>query len=331
MILSLNNKLYASVMLAVGIYMCVCAALADEKALDIQMYLPLIEKNLFGQKVLDVRYSSKPRQLRKESIVYPEDVHLVYDAESGRFRQETKEYRPNETNRYYITVDIWDGNKFLSWRRIAFSEPRSSLPGKIVRETPGAASIISKPPIPLPYLVGIYYLPDARPLSEALTEKNLRRASIVGDTITIETEDIKSSFSKSTGAVHEIIYYFHTLRTKNNNKMFYETLNLSNHVECSGFLVPLRIIRTYYDKSGEVDASYEFSVDPQTLRMLDTVDDSVFSVALPAGCYVDDDIGKRSYTVTTIDALPNDVEAVRKALEKMLEQAQEQKAAVEQK
>jgi predicted ATP-grasp superfamily ATP-dependent carboligase len=46
---------------------------------------------------------------------------------------------------------------------------------------------------------------------------------------------------------------------------------------------------------------------------------------------VDDDIGKRSYTVTTIDALPNDVEAVRKALEKMLEQAQEQKAAVEQK
>lgn len=119
--------------------------------------------------------------------------------------------------------------------------------------------------------------------------------------------------------------------TKDNNRMIYETLNLSDHVERSGILVPLRIVRAYYDNSGKMDACYEYSVDPQTLRILDTVDDSVYSVALPTGCHVDDDIRKRSYTVTAVDTLPNDVEAVQKVLEEMLEQAEEQKAAVEQK
>ena len=64
--------------------------------------------------------------------------------------------------------------------------------------------------------------------------------------------------------------------------------------------------------------------------MLDAVDVSIFSDVLPAGCVVNDDIEKRVYTISTVDTLPNDVEAVKQVLEKMLEQAEEQKAAVEQ-
>lgn len=195
--------------LAVSLYICVFAAIAEEKALDIQTFLPLIEKNSLGRKILDVRYSFKPREKLNTSkifVAYPQDVHLVYDAESGKFRQKTKEYRPNKVNRYYLTVDIWDGNRFLSWRRSVFSEPESSLLGGVVRETSGGASIISKPPRPLPLFVEIYYLPCARPFSEALSEENSLKASMAGETITIETEDIKFSFSRSTGAINEIIY-----------------------------------------------------------------------------------------------------------------------------
>jgi outer membrane murein-binding lipoprotein Lpp len=52
---------------------------------------------------------------------------------------------------------------------------------------------------------------------------------------------------------------------------------------------------------------------------------------MPAGCVVSDRIRKKNYITTTVDTLPNDVEAVKQALEKMLEQAEEQKTAVEQK
>ncbi|NCB26714.1 MAG: hypothetical protein EOM62_14775 [Bacteroidia bacterium] len=333
--LSIQNVLYAKRPFAtiLVVFFYVYPVSAEDKTPDIQTYLPLFERNSLGRKILDVRYSFKPRQKlgpSKGLIVYPQDVHLVYDVETGKYRIETKVYdRPNETNRYSHAIKIWDGNKSLNWTRNVYPKLGNPFLGRSMRETPGVASIGGNPD--RPFFLYIYYLTNDQPLTKVVSENNSRLTSIAGDAITIETKISKFLFSKKTGALGKIVCYIPTSMTNDNEKIIHETLNLSNHVECSGFLVPLRIVRTTYDTNGEKDASYEYSVDPQSLRMLDTVDDSVFSVALPAGCYVDDDIGKRSYTVTTIDALPNDVEAVRKALEKMLEQAQEQKAAVEQK
>lgn len=328
--LSVRNVLFAkrsfATILIVSLY--VFQVSAEDKTPDIQTYLPLFERNSLGRKILDVRYSFKERQDPDKTFSVKEDVHLVYDVETGKYRIETKEYdRPNETNHYSLAVKIWDGNKSLDWTRHVYPKPGSPFLGGNVHETPGVASIGSKPPRPL--FLDIYYLANDRPLTKVVSEKNSRLTSIAGDAITIETKVSKFLFSKKTGALENIVCYIPKSMTNDNERIIHETLNLSNHVECSGFLVPLRIIGILYDRNGKIDTSYEYSVDPLTIRMLDAVDVSIFSEVLPAGCYVDDDIEKRSYTVTTVDTLPNDVEAVKKVLEKMLKQAEEQKAAVE--
>lgn len=331
--LSIRNVLYAmrsfATVLVVSLY--VFPVSAEDKTPDIQAYLPLFERNSLGRKILDVRYSLKyERHVSGVTSSGKQDARLVFDVETGKYREEIKDYgNTNDTNVYSFAVNIWDGNKAVEWMRHVSQKPGSRLLGGNVCEAPGAASILSQPC--RPFFVFFYYLTNDRPLAKVLSEKNSRLTSIAGDVITIETEISKFSFSKKTGALEQIISYDVKPPPNDNEKMIWNSFNLSNHVECSGFLIPLRFIRIWYDENGKIKTRDEYSVDPQTLRMLDEVDVSIFSEVLQAGCVVNDEIEKRDYTVTTVGALPKDVEAVKKSLEQMLEKAQEQKAAVEKK
>jgi hypothetical protein len=311
-----------------GVCLVTSCASAQNETSDVLAYLPLFERNSLGRKILDVRYSLKHEEHRKSGTTSSNkrDAHLVFDIETEKYREEIKDYgNTNDTNVYSLAVNIWDGNKSLNWTRHV-----SQKPGSRHHETSGAATILSHPRRPL--FLGFYYVTNKRPLSRMITEKNSRLTSIAGDLITIETVVTKYLFSKKTGALEKIVCSTPKFPNKTNNdeKIIWQTFTLSNHVECSGFLMPLRIIRILYHENGEIESTDEYSVDPQTLRMLDAVDVSIFGEALPAGCVVNDDIEKRDYIVTTVGTLPNDVEAVKKALEKLLKQAEEQKVAVEQ-
>lgn len=155
--------------------------------------------------------------------------------------------------------------------------------------------------------------------------------NIDGDTVTIETLRDKFKFSKKTGALVRRDFY-NPISEDNFEKMVcLDTYEFSDHVECSGVWIPLRIAVTRRERDGSVRYKEEYSADPKTLRLLDKIDDSVFREQLSVGCGVDDDIRKRHYTVTTVDTLPNDIAAVKRMLDKMLEQAEEQKAAIEEK
>jgi len=70
-------------------------------------------------------------------------------------------------------------------------------------------------------------------------------------------------------------------------------------VERSGIWIPLKIVRIIY--SNDWFTKSEEIVDPETLRLLDAVEDaSIFNAALPVGCDVRDRIRNRSYTVKTV-------------------------------
>ena len=331
--LSIRNVLYAirsfATVLFVSLYEFQVSA--EEKTPDIQAYLPLFERNSLGRKILDVRYSLKyERHVAGVISSGKQDAHLVFDVETGKYREEIKDYgNTSDTNVYSFAVNIWDGNKAVDWTRHVSQKPGSRLLGGNVCEAPGSASIRSYPSRPI--FLFFYYLANDPPLAKALTDKNSRLTSIVGDVITIETVATKFSFSKKTGALEKIISYDNSQPPNDNEKIIWNSYNLSNHVECSGFLIPLRIIRNWHDEKMKIKVRDEYFIDPQSLRMLDAVDVSVFSEALQSGCAVNDAIEKRSYRITTVGTLPKDVEAVEKTLEKMLKQAEEQKAAVEQK
>lgn len=331
--LSTRNVLYAvrtlATILVVSLYLFPVSA--EDKTPDIQAYLPLFEKNSLGRKILDVRYSLKHEQHRSGATSSgKQEVRLVFDAETGKYREEIKEYdNTNDTNVYSLAVNIWDGNKFVERKRHVSTTPGSRFLGGNVYESPGAASILSQPCQPL--FLSFYYLGGDLPLAKVISEKNVRFISTDGDVISIETKVSKFLFSKKTGALEKIVSSSAEWPKNDSERKIWQTLELSNHVDCSGFLVPTRILRILYARNGKIEDKYEYVVDPQMLRLLDAVDVSIFNEALPVGCVVNDDIEKRVYTVSTVDKLPNDVEAVKQALEKMLKQADEQKAAVEQK
>lgn len=302
------------------IVLCVCLAISGAPAFaeapDIQTYLPLFERNSLGRKILDVHYSDDTSS-----------VHLIFDAETGKYREERK-FQINPDS-YTLWVYMWDGKELvtLTSGMSNVSEPRS--PGnKFLFEHPRTAVISEISHRSPPPLLTYFYDARAHPISKTVLDENPKLGAVSGDTITIETNTRKYEFSQKTCALKRIEYY---LTSNGNRRMMYCSYDLSDHVECSGVLIPLRIVNIYIP-SNAPQLKTEYSMDPKTLRLLDKVDVTLFHEPLPLGCLVTDKIRKRNYTVTTPGTNPpQDVEALQKMLEKMLEQAEEQKAAAKQK
>ena len=311
--------------------------LADYEALDVYAVLPLLEVNSIERKMLDVSYSLNCEMTSHGEVISSKvDVHLVFDAETGKFREETKEYdKPGDTSAYRLTVDVWDGEEFVSLFRPVSKEVGRRALKSGAYEYPGHAVILSPPMPRVPDYAQFFF--DALRCSfiKLIPEYNPQLRNITGDSIIIETTWCKVEFSKKTGAIKKFDHYnYNTKRAEhynNEEKIPWKTYEFSDHVECSGVWIPLRCVGTYLTPTGEPWCKKEYSVDPKTLRLLDTVDDlSIFKENLLAGCAVTDQIRKKTYEVTTLDTtLPNDVDAIQKMLEKLLEQADEQKAAIE--
>lgn len=297
-----------------------CQVLAESEKMDVQTFLPLFERNSIVRKVLEVSYSFVCGSEKK-------DVRLVFDAESGKYYEQEKIYEsPETTNVYRLNVVTWDGKEYVRWLRHVSERPGYRALGQGVYEDTGQASIRNGGD-KTPYFAEIFYDSVGHPFTKSVLHRNPQLGSLSGDTITIDTTANKFEFSEKSGALEKLVSYTYT---KDRRKVAWVMRDLSGHVEQSGVWIPLRIVALYHGV-GKTPTQVEISVDPKTLRLLDKADASLFNVSFPMGCSVDDHIRKKSYTVTAIDTLPQDVEAMKKTLEKMLEQAEEQKAAAEQK
>lgn len=299
---------------------------AQAETLDVHAYLPLFDRNSIARKVLDMRYSAicKGKRLNKSYAVHS-DGHLVFDAATGMYRSERRYYSdPADTNSYKLTVEVWNGKEHIEWKRDVDGRPGFRALGAGIYEAPGTAMIRSRPlgDTVVPSTITFFFAVFPRTWAETVPDQNPKLGRVTEGTITIETEGNTFLFSKKTGALEKI-----DARDKGG---VYYTVRLSNHVESSGVWIPLRIIEIIgKEEDGNVS---EISVERQTLRVLDKAgDDAVFRETLPVGCYVGDEIKKTGYWITTLDNPPPDVEALKKTLDKMLEQAEEQKAAVEKK
>jgi len=324
-----------------GISFALPCVWAKGETLDVQAFLPLFERNSLGRKVLDVRYSESAEADDGGKMRFVKvDVHLVFDAETGKYREEVTYYRPppNDADASSFIVKMWDGKEFVEWERLTFNEPGFRALGAGLYEHPGEA-VISSQPITPSFVTFCYDTSYAnvylRPFAKTVPEQNPQASILDRDTITIEAVPFAKAlnrfeFSKDTGVLRKFVRYY---PNKNNEMIARDTQEFSGHVECSGFWIPLRMVATERQPNdGSLSHKSVISVDPKTLRLLDTVEDvSIFSKALPAGCAVIDEVRKIEYTVTTANTLPNDVDALKKVLDKMLEQAQGQKEALEQK
>lgn len=314
-----------------GVFLIISNVSAEGETQDIQAYLPLFERNSLGRKVLDVSYSvTHDMNFRGKSSSGKRDVRLVFDAETRKYREEMKVYNsPNDVNVYRLYVNTWDGKEFVSLDRPVSQNPGSRALGPGVYEYPGHAVIQSQPYGRIPSFVGFYYDTASHPFAKSVPVQNPQLGDIKEDTITIETSLNQFEFSKKNGALKRVTYYW---SSKNNERKVRKTYECSDHMDFSGIWMPLRIIVTERDfVDGRVTYKGKVSVDHKTLHLIDKVDDSLFNEPLLAGCGVNDRIRKKVYAVTMVDTLSNDVEAVKKALEEMLEQAEEQKNALEKK
>jgi len=313
-----------------GAFLVISHIAAEPEPLGIQAYLPLLERNSIARKILDVTYSLHYEEVGDGNKgLSKQDAHIVFDAETGKYREEVKYYTsPTAKNDYQLVTYIWDGAKFTTWFRTISEKPGFRARRQGIYEHPGTATIMSERLYgEIPSFLAFYFDEDSRLLSKSVSEQN-SKISLVDNTIIIETEWNKFEFSKKTGYLEKLISYDYD---ENDKKFIRKMWDFANHVEQSGVWIPLKVIETEWSK-GEIFMKAEYTVDSSTLRLLDTVTDvSIFNEALPAGCFVSDEIKKRSYRVTTINSLPNDINALKQALDKMLEQAQEQKEAAEQK
>lgn len=313
-------KFYAGVL---GVCFVISSIAANKVTKDVHAFLPLFERNSINRKVLDMRFSviCKGNNGYK-SYVQHSDVHLVFDAETSKYRRENKYYPdPADTNSYKFSVQVWNEKEYIKWDRVVDGRPGFRVLGHGIYEAPGTAEIRGRPlgDIIIPFDILFLFDVFPRTFAQTVPEQNPTLGRVMGSTITIETERNTFVFSKKTGALEKIDYL--------DKGKINSTVKLSSHVERSGVWLPLRFIFI----EGKEDIT-EVSVDPKTLRLLDKVeDDSIFSETLPAGCYVNDYIKKTNYTITTLDNPPQDVEALQKVLDKMLDQAEEQKVTVEQK
>ena len=70
-----------------------------------------------------------------------DDMCLVFDAETGKYREERKYYNPNDTSSYHFFVDIWDGEESVSWiRQVSTNQGHRAL-GADMYEHPGTPEI----------------------------------------------------------------------------------------------------------------------------------------------------------------------------------------------
>ena len=286
--------------IAVGVLLLMSPVRAEGEALDVQAFLPLFEKNSLARKTLDMRYSRDSTLNYSGKILSgKEDVHLVFDAGTGKYRKEEKRYDdPADASVYHFTVKMWDGKELVSWERFVDKKPGFRALESGVFEQPGSAEISSQPDDEIPTgITDILFFFDDFPctFAETVPKQNPKLGSVSGDTVTIETKGNKFVFSKKTGTLERIDHY-----SDPKTKTVYKTYELSGHVECSGVWIPLRIVETYFVRGERLGIS-EISVDPKTLRLLDKVEDkSIFKAALPVGCVVHDGIRKKSYTVKTV-------------------------------
>lgn len=297
-----------------------CQVLAEGEKLDAQVFLPLFERNSIARKVLDVSYSFVCGADKKE-------VHLVFDTESGKYYEQEKIYESFETTDVYrLNVVVWDSREYMRWVRHVSEIAGSRVLGSGVYEDPGQVLIKSRGD-KIPYFAEIFYDTAGHAYTKSVLQRDPQIVSLSDSTIAIETTANKFEFSKNSGALVKLVSYTHS---KNGKKNAWITRELSGHIEQSGVWIPLRIVAFYYGV-GKTPAIVEISVDPKTLRLVDTPDNSIFSITMPTGCTVQDEVRKTTYTVTTLDTdPPQDVKALQQMLEQMLEQAEEQKEAVEQ-
>ena len=305
---------------------------AEGQALDIQAFLPLLERNSIAGKIIDVSVTSslKYQKTSGGSLNYgKQNERLLFDARTKKYREERKLYEnPTDPNddEYRLIISVWDGKKHVELTRFISKMPGHRALGQGIYEMPGGA-IIKSYGRKIPSFVEFYFDFDKnlRLFTETVPEKD-PRVTLSENTVTIETEMNQFVFSRKTGALERLLLY--AQYADDHDKKVTETWDFSNHVERSGVWIPLKIVTATRFEDGILKT--EQCVDPKTLRLLDAVEDeSVFNEALPAGCGVLDEIRKISYTVTTADTLPNDVEALTKTLDKMLERVLEQKEEAE--
>lgn len=304
--------------------------LAQNETLDVQSYLPLFERNSLGRKILDVSYSENTSDyIAGKANSYTQDVHLVFDAGTGKYREEVKVYsKPYLADVYKLNVYVWDGKEFLYLMIPVSRMPgfRSLESGKY--EFPGMASIKDQPYGKIPIYLHFMYDAEDMPFAKSIQTMNPIRGYLTGDDVSIEADVNTFTFSKKTGALRRIVNNL----PRSRGRIKVHTFEFSNHLDCSGIWIPLRIVETIDAPQDNFRSRRELSVDPKTLRLIDEVDDTIFHETLSAGCGVQDEIRKNNYMVTTLDTTPpQNVEAMKKTLDKMLEQAEEQKAAVEKK
>ena len=293
---------------ALGVAFLMPPAVAEDGAQNVQAFLPLFEKNSLGDKVLDVRFSSLG-EAGAGTLSVKVDLHLVFDAATGKYREEQTYYfdkPPNDADVSDFIVHMWDGKEFVEWKREVldvFDVPgyRVLVQGKY--EDPGSAEIWDRPRDP--YFVSFCFARIHtnvlhRPLAKTVPEHNPKLGILDGDVITIETsskyELNKFEFSKETGILKRFTNYY---PDKNNEMVIRGTWEFSEHVERSGFWIPLRIVAIGRQPDGSVSSKVVITADPKTLRLLDTVEEAtIFHEALPAGCWMDDHIKNTKYKVT---------------------------------
>ena len=314
-----------------GVTLVLSGVSLGDEVLDVQAFLPLFEKNSLGRKVLDIRYSAIT-QIDGKKTPAKTDVHLVFDAETGKYREELRYYGhpQNDVDVYSLDVTMWNGKELVEWKReVSKNDQGFRILSPGVYEHPGEAVISNRPRTPLfvRFCYDTFYADMYLYLfAKTVPEQQPKLQTLVGDMIVIEATIEKAlhkfEFSKKTGALKRFDYYY---PDKENRLALRRTREFLEHIACSGFWIPLRTRETSWCLDGSASVIVEMSVDPKTLRLLDAIEDSsIFQAVMPAGVMVEDQIRKTNYFVTTADALPNDVEALKEALEKMLEQAQEQ-------
>jgi len=318
-------------MIAIGALFVLSSVSAKDEALDVQAFLPLFERNSIGRKTLDISYSVNfSRNSDSNIVIKKADVYLVFDAETEKYRAETKLYADqNRVDVYSLMVNIWDGNEEIVWDREVSKKPGYRVSQLGIYEAPGTAVVANRSWRKHEFYISFNYDVGFRLFEKSVREQNPKLGSIAEETITVETKLNTFTFSRKTGVLEKVEYYSPVTRMA-----AWRTYECSNHVEVSGVWMPLQVVVTDQAPDGSVVYSKtEMVVNPQALRLLDKVEDSsIFNIDFPTGCSINDLIRKKVYTVTTLDtSLPTDVDALKKTLDKMLEQAQEQKEEAEKK
>ena len=214
-------------MLSLGIALVVSSVVAQTETLDVQAYLPLFERNSIARKILDVNYSfSKISNIKQSDKRIPikKDTHFVLDTDTGKYRKEEKYYdNPSDTNSYRLFVEMWDGNEFVFWDRSVSTSMGSRSLGSGVYEDSGQAVIYGRPFADeiVPSCLSFFFDGFPHTFAETVPKQNPKLGDTTGDTITIETEDNKFTFSKKTCALEKIDYL--------DKAKVYQTYTLSAH------------------------------------------------------------------------------------------------------